>query len=210
MQDFSGRAVIIAGGTFPEHEIPLGYLKNAPNIICCDGGAEKLIKAGFIPEAIVGDLDSLGKETAQRFSDRLFPDIDQATNDLTKAVMWCKSRDYVEIIILGATGKREDHTIGNISLLTEYSLFMNVIMVTDTGIFIPFNESFKADTFAGQQISIFSNNPETTLSSSGLKYILLNTKIKNWWVATLNEATGDQLELDFNGGPVIVFFKFRD
>lgn len=210
MQDFSGKAVIIADGTFPEHEIPLRYLKNAPNIICCDGGAEKLIKAGFIPDAIVGDLDSLRKETAQIFSDRLFPDSDQSTNDLTKAVMWCKSRGYVDIIILGATGKREDHTIGNISLLTEYSVFMNVIMVTDTGIFIPFNESFKADTFEGQQISVFSNNPETTLSSSGLKYILSKTKIKNWWVATLNEATGDHIELDFTGGPVIVFFKFRD
>lgn len=204
------KTVIIADGSFPENEIPLAFLRNASKIICCDGGAEKLINAGFIPESIVGDLDSLRKETAQRFSDRLFPDSDQTTNDLTKAVMWCKTRGYVDVIILGATGKREDHTIGNISLLTEYSQFMNVIMVTDTGIFIPYNESFKADTFAGQQISIFSINPETTLSSSGLKYILLNTKIKNWWVATLNEATGDHLELDFTGGPVIVFFKFRD
>ncbi len=46
-------------GYFPGHKIPLGYLKNAARIICCDGSVRNLIKAGFIPDAIVGDMDSL-------------------------------------------------------------------------------------------------------------------------------------------------------
>jgi len=35
-------AVILANGNFPVHEIPLGYLKSAEHLICCDGSAEKL------------------------------------------------------------------------------------------------------------------------------------------------------------------------
>lgn len=208
--DYNGRTVIIADGSFPQNEIPMRILRNASRIICCDGATESLLDAGFVPDAIVGDLDSLKEATSARFSDRLFRDTDQETNDLTKAVYWCSSRNIGNIIILGATGKREDHTLGNISLLSEYVRSVDVIMVTDTGIFSPYIGSFTADTFPGQQISIFSVNSETIISSSGLKYVLDRKKMTNWWVATLNEAEGDKFSLEFTGGPVIIFRKFPD
>lgn len=206
---FSG-TVILADGSFPVHEIPLGYLRKAEHIICCDGAAHNLVLSDLEPEAIVGDLDSLDSSLAERFSDRLFRDSDQDTNDLTKAVQWCVRKGYNDIVILGATGKREDHTIGNISLLAEYSRDINVIMVTDTGTVTPIRESCTVSSFPGQQVSIFSINPETKINSRGLKYQLNNLKSHNWWRATLNEASGDTFELSFRGGPLLVYQKFRD
>ena len=199
------RTVILADGTFPENEIPLRYLKKAARIICCDGSADHLISAGFKPDAIVGDLDSVSEEVAETYSDRLFPDKDQETNDLTKAVRWCVERKYNNIIILGATGKREDHTLGNISLLAEYAKEAEIMMVTDTGIFRPFLRSCSLSTLPGQQISVFSIDPKTEITSSGLKYPLKKKKLGNWWEATLNEATGKSVRLEFRGGAIIVF-----
>ena len=118
--------------------------------------------------------------------------------------------DYNNIVILGATGKREDHTIGNISLLAEYAREMEVIMVTDTGIFRPYLQSCEILSFAGQQVSIFSLDPQSEITSSGLKYRLLNKKISNWWVATLNESLGESFTLEFKEGAVIVYLKFRE
>jgi thiamine pyrophosphokinase len=206
----NSKTIIVADGMFPVHEIPLGYLKNAGRIICCDGGAENLLNAGMQPEAIIGDMDSLRDETANRFADRLFIDKSQETNDLTKAVLWCSEMGYKDIVILGATGKREDHTIGNISLLADYAKNVNVIMVTDAGIFQPFLESCTVSSFPGQQVSLFSIDPETEITSAGLKYPLNHIKIYNWWVATLNESLGDSFTLEFNNGRVIVFLKFKD
>jgi thiamine pyrophosphokinase len=206
----SSKTVILADGSYPEHQIPLGYLKNAGRIICCDGSAEILVKKGFIPEAIVGDLDSLTREISEQFSDRLFRDIDQYTNDLTKAVKWCIKKGYTDLVILGATGKREDHTLGNISLLVEYAKETDVVMVTDTGIFSPHLKSSRFSSFPGQQISLFSINPETRITSSGLKYKLTKMRLRNWWNATLNEATGDSFDLTFTKGPLIVYQKFRE
>jgi thiamine pyrophosphokinase len=206
----SAKTIILADGRFPVHEIPLGYLKNAERIVCCDGSAETLINAGMIPDAIVGDMDTLKKGIAKRFSDRIYRDKDQDINDLTKAVHWCIKRDFRDLIILGASGKREDHTIGNISLLAEYVKDADVIMVTDTGIIRPFLESCKVPSFPGQQVSIFSIDPETVLSSKGLKYPLKNRKLKNWWNATLNEAVGESFILEFSGGPVIVYLELPE
>jgi thiamine pyrophosphokinase len=210
MNDFKPESytVIVADGNFPQHEIPLGYLKNAKQIICCDGSTQNLILAGMQPDAIVGDLDSLSDELANRFADRIFLDENQETNDLTKAVMWCIEIGYRDIVIVGGTGKREDHTIGNISLLADYIGNVNVIMVTDTGIFRPLLKSSEILSFPSQQVSIFSIDPETEVTSYGLKYPLSQTKLTNWWFATLNESLGDRFSLDFSGR-LIVYLKFR-
>jgi len=205
-----GGVVILADGSFPAHEIPLGYLRNAGRIICCDGSAKSLVEAGFEPEAVVGDLDSLDSGLLDRFSNRLVRDDDQETNDLTKAVRWCREKGFDEVVILGATGKREDHTLGNISLLAEYALYIKVSMVTDTGVFIPLRSSMKLDSFPGQQISVFSLDPLTEVTSYGLRYEMKSLKLHNWWRATLNEASGDSFEILFNGGPVIVYLKFPE
>lgn len=200
--------IIIADGTFPTHPIPLGYIRNAEKIICCDGSTDNTVLAGFTPDAIVGDMDSLSSELANRFADRLYPDDGQETNDLTKSVDWCIESGLKKIVIVGATGKREDHTIGNISLLAEYIKDVDVIMVTDTGLFMPLIKSSSIDSFKGQQVSLFAIDPETEITSHGLKYPLSKTKIRNWWFATLNEALGDTFTIEFNSGRVIVYLKF--
>lgn len=204
------KTVIVADGTFPWHDIPVGYIRNAVRIICCDGSAKNLIDAGYIPEAIAGDMDSISEELAGKYADRIFPDKDQETNDLTKAVTWCKKKGYDDLVIVGATGKREDHTIGNISLLAEYIKDLKVIMVTDTGIFLPFLKSSEISSFPGQQVSVFAIDPDTEITSHGLRYPLNRTKIRNWWFATLNESLGDKFSLDFSNGRVIVYQKFPD
>jgi thiamine pyrophosphokinase len=202
------KTVVVADGSFPVHEIPLVYLRDADVIVCCDGSAENLVKYGLVPEAIVGDMDSLNEELTVRFADRIYIDESQDTNDLTKAVTWCHNSGYNDIVIVGATGKREDHTVGNISLLAEYSKYVKIRMITDTGIFMPYHESCKISASPGQQVSVFSINPETEITSVGLKYALNKRKLDNWWEATLNEVLGDSFELRFSGGSVLVFLSF--
>ncbi len=202
------RTIILADGSYPEHEIPLEYLRSAERIICCDGSAEKLIDEGIIPEAIVGDIDTLPQRIVTRFPDRVIRIAEQETNDLTKAVTWCIKQGYADLVILGATGKREDHTIGNISLLAEYARNASVLMVTDTGILRPLPESSTVDSFPGQQVSVFSVDPATEITSEGLKYPLKNRRLESWWSGTLNEAIAERFTLSFNGGPLIVYLEF--
>jgi thiamine pyrophosphokinase len=208
--NLKSKTVVVADGNFPQHEIPLGYIRNAERIICCDGSAENLVLAGFEPVAIIGDMDSLGEGLANRFADRIFIDENQGTNDLTKAVIWCSGMGYNDLVIVGATGKREDHTIGNISLLAEYAKDVNVLMVTDTGVLLPFLKSSVIPSFKGQQVSVFSIDTDMEIISQGLLYPLNNIKISNWWTATLNEALGETFSLEFRKGRVLVYLKFRD
>ena len=171
------KVVVLANGSFPESDIPLGYLDNADIIISCDGAVEKLVDRGLEPHAIVGDMDSISEELKARYSVILYPDNNEDYNDLTKAVKYCMQKGYTDLVILGASGLREDHTLGNISLLADYSEYVSVRMVTDNGIFFPVNSGDQIKSFHGQQVSIFSFSKGYGISSDNLKYPLENLEI---------------------------------
>lgn len=201
------KTVILANGTFPIHPVPLAALHFADLVVCCDGAAEKLIAHGLEPGIIIGDLDSVPASVIKRYENILVQDDDQETNDLTKAVNWCISRGITGVIIIGATGIREDHTLGNISLLAEYSRSLEAVMLTDTGSFRVYDRNVSIKSHPGQQVSLFSIDPSMKITSSGLKYPLRNLPLKSWWRGTLNEAAGDRFTLEFASGQVIVFME---
>ena len=199
------RTVILANGVFPRHPVPLSFLREASHIICCDGATESLLEYGLEPDFIAGDLDSLSQGLQQRYSQILHHSKEQETNDLTKAVNFCVESQWNEITILGATGKREDHSIGNISLLLDYAANAQVQMITDYGVFMPLLRSARFESFAGQQVSIFSLTPDTLFTFQGLKYPLTGQPISSWWQATLNEAPGNDFFIEMNYGKALVF-----
>jgi thiamine pyrophosphokinase len=200
-------SVVLCDGKFPEHDIPLNLLNNTDRIICCDGAAVKLLQYGKEPYAIVGDLDSLPDNLRKKYADRVFHDDDQETNDQTKAVQWCRNRNLNPVIILGATGLREDHAIGNISLLSDYAEFADIAMVSDTGVFIPVNKPKTFKCRKGQQISIFAITPETKITSRGLKYEVSERCFTNWNQGTLNEALSDSFTISIDKGKLIVYLE---
>jgi thiamine pyrophosphokinase len=227
-------ALILADGAFPVSPNCLELLQSAPDVVCCDGAVTKLLGIGREPMAIVGDMDSIDQALKERFKDRLYPSPDQETNDLTKAVHFCVEKGYDTITILGATGLREDHTLGNIALLAEYTpLFRSVCLLTDYGRidavrfdtpmddwatsevdpYAPLISSTRGgqctvarfNSFKGQQVSLFSMAPEAHLTSMALKYPLEHRCLTSWWQGTLNESLGDQFALSIDAGAVLVY-----
>lgn len=71
-----------------------------------------------------------------------------------------------------ATGRREDHTLGNISLLAEYAQDcpFPVDMVTDHGIFHVIKDSTVFDAVPGKAISFFTFDQSLRIKSTGLEY----------------------------------------
>ena len=142
----------------------------------------------------MGDGDSISDGNKEKFSHILHIVGEQESNDQTKAVRFCIAQGKKRIAIVGATGKREDHTIGNISLLIEYARAgAEVYSFTDYGVFIPCNGTTTHKCRKGQQVSIFSITANE-MSSSGLLYPIYD--FTNWWQGTLNECTGEEFTIN--------------
>ena len=203
--DFQPDTVILGGGDYPTHPLPLSLLQNAPRVQCCDGAAAEYIRRGHIPWRIVGDCDSIPDDIRRQYADRVVVISEQETNDQTKNVIYARDHGFKRIAIVGATGRREDHTIGNISLLTEYyKMGLDVRIYTDHGMFVICNGTTTFAVRPGTQISIF-NWKAHGFTSSGLKYPLYD--FDALWMGTLNEATEDVVSISADGG-YIVFVNY--
>ena len=193
VNDIEIDAVILGNGEYPTHSMPETMLIMAPYVVCCDGSADEHIRRGFTPDAIIGDGDSLSPENKERFRTIFHQIDDQETNDQTKAVHFLLDQGKKTIILVGATGKREDHTLGNISLLIDYmKAGAQVTMLTDHGMFIPASGRNCFKSYPGQQISIFNFNA-TGLRADGLVYPI--SDFSNWWQGIYDPCGGRLLGL---------------
>lgn len=196
--------VILANGEFPTRRDALRLLSECTHLVCCDGALVALEASGIqrIPDAVVGDLDSLPPELARRYSMLLRRESDQETNDLQKAFRFCRSQGWLKpssrLVILGAAGRRDDHAIANISLLFDFAgSAAGVQLWSDFGRFEALARGGTLPCTPGEQLSVFSRDPQLAVTSSGLRYPLKKLALRNWWNGTLNECLGESFTLDF-------------
>lgn len=204
--------VIICDGSFPKSEYPRYVIRTADFIICCDGALSKFIKHSErifgterLPDLVIGDMDTLSAAMQKKYADIIIREDEQEHNDQTKAVRWALNNltDIGSIHIVGATGGRADHTIGNLSLLMEYTRMFDlgdiqIETVTDEGTIFPVTDTIEFDCGAGREISIFSPDNSLRITSEGLAYKTDDVIFDNWWKATLNKASEDKVRLEFN------------
>ena len=213
--------IIIANGAFPQSQRVLDLLGRADHVVCCDGAFEKYYSwcrqsVGCQRQVVVvGDGDSLqrGLVYEARLAGMEVSHIivsEQESNDLSKAVHYIVNQmdmdAGVQIDILGATGFREDHTLGNISLLAYYATEFPSIafrMISDYGVFQPAVGQRRFVSHKGQQVSLFSFTPTVPVSVVGLRYPIENRCLTWLWEGTLNESLGDEFEVI--GGTMVVY-----
>ena len=205
MENIELPLIIVANGTFPTHKEPLNSLKNAKTIIACDGAADTLIKKNIIPGFIIGDLDSLSRKSKENFKGQIIHKNDQSENDLRKAIDYVSSKGINNIIIIGATGKREDHTLGNIFSIMKYSGVIDIKILTDTGYFTCINKTTRIQSKIGQNISLFSPDNTIRISSNGLKYNFNDSSISSLFYGTLNKSESKIIDIKISHGRILIF-----
>ena len=201
--------VILAAGDFPRAAAPLKALRDADLRLCCDSAAAGLVAVGLEPDRIVGDMDSLAPELRERYAGIITRIAEQDDNDLTKAFRLALTLRPAHITILGATGRREDHTLGNISLLLDYARQAPcpVEIRTDYGRFTAIYDTATRPAVPGRQVSIFAFDHSLKITSAGLKYPTDAVVFDSLWKATLNEALSDSFTLTLSHpSGVLLFF----
>lgn len=113
------KAVIISAGSIKDYEYTKAFIDKDDFVICADGGLLHAKKMGIVPSLTVGDFDSYKGETEGDIR-RFNPEKDYTDTDI--AVKAAMEKGYREIVLLGATGTRLDHTMANIGLLEYISL----------------------------------------------------------------------------------------
>lgn len=111
------RAVIIGNGTINNYEYIKSRLMSDDFIICADGGLRHAKTMGIRPDIAIGDFDSSVQD--KNVKSRVYP-VRKDFTDGELAMNYAIEQGYDEIMLLGMSGDRLDHTLTDIMLLSRH------------------------------------------------------------------------------------------
>ena len=205
-------ALILANGKPPSKRLFQKFFTSADWFICADGGANTAARFGYAPDLIIGDLDSTEKETLAVFSHVDVKKLkDQNSTDLEKALTTAVRKKCKEIVVLGATGGRLDHAIGNLSALAKFSHKAHITFVDNMGKFIAVNHSLEFSLPIGTIISLLPLSRCSGIVTRGLKWNLKNESLElGVRESTSNVIVSSPTNIKVRKGSLIAFVAIKN
>ena len=143
------RAVVIAGGEIISYERVRSFLGPEDYYIFCDSGLFHKEKLNVEPDLIIGDFDSHEKvDTGSEII--TLPEMKDDTDSLS-GVKTALERGFREFLLLGMTGRRMDHTLCNLYLLSYIKSHHGRALIVDDWSemeVVEKEEVFISDTYA--------------------------------------------------------------
>ncbi|AKI97190.1 thiamine diphosphokinase [Kosmotoga pacifica] len=181
-------------------------------IVAVDSGAEYLRKIEVVPDLLIGDLDSVSPETlnwcvSNGVETIKFPHEKDET-DTELALIELNNRGFNRVILLTATGGREDHFLATLMLLLKFSKEEMEVKILSERVEIGLVHGSKTfSAIPGETWSIFpfgSLVPGVTLK--GFKYELENREMAfDQPFGISNTATANEVTIAAEKGKVIYF-----
>ena len=110
------RCVIVGGAGIGDHDRIRGMLRDDDFMICCDCGLAHMEGLARQPDLIVGDFDSF--ENPKMNVETIVLPCEKDDTDTVFAVKEAVRRGFEDFLLIGVTGGRLDHTLGNVYILT--------------------------------------------------------------------------------------------
>ena len=209
------KSVMIAGGAEPSKEILMEELKDADFVICADRGIEVLYKNGLTPNMLVGDFDSINQEVLSYYKEKgsdivIYPPEKNYTDSEIAFEKAMNKSGIDTICLLGCTGTRMDHVIGNMGLLNK-ALDKGIkayIRDNNNYIFL-IDKSTKLKNIFGKYISFQGFREDVSdFNIEGAKYGLTSHNLLFGDPLTVsNEFVDEYMKVSFPKGKVMVIYS---
>jgi thiamine pyrophosphokinase len=209
--------LIVCNGEIKDYSFYKGYFNEAGLVICTDGAVRHMSRFGVTPHILIGDFDSISAGEYGYFLGlgvkiKEFP-IEKDKTDTELAVEYALDAGCNEIILIGATGSRIDHTLSNIFLLERIVErgARGWIINENNKVTLIKNSSIMLEKERDEYISLLSLSGHTRgISTRGLYYPLDNdTLIAGSSRGISNEFTGNTAKIIVKEGLLLVI-KSRD
>ncbi len=179
-------------------------------VLAADGGAAVALQHGFKPACVVGDLDSLTPAVRQKLPGTIFVHRpSQESNDLEKSLQHALQLDVTDLTVLGAAGKRLDHTLNNLSVLSRYDQEINLRLLTPHAEVFIVRDRWEYNGPAGQTISLIPLARAGGVRTRGLAFPLDNDPlIFGQREGLSNYSTAESVSVRIRSGLLFVFVLF--
>jgi len=198
---------IIANGEVIKKEKVKNILSDSDIIIAADGGANNCNNLGIVPDYVIGDLDSVKKESIPSKSQIIIRK-DQNYTDFQKSLKFAISLFPTKINVFSVIGKRTDHTIANLIILQK-NKDIPIDIYDNYGkmqIFYPGKHQIIGEI--GKTVSLFSLQPVKNLILSGFRYPVKNQNFQISFIGISNVYKSKSCSLEFDSGIIFLYEVF--
>lgn len=123
------RCVIIGGAEIREYDLVRSYFRSDDRYYYCDSGLLHKEALGAPPTLIIGDFDSHPKPDLP--VETIVLPCEKDDTDTVYAVREALFRGMNEFLLIGVTGQRLDHTLGNVSILLWLDALEKQALIAD-------------------------------------------------------------------------------
>lgn len=206
------KCIILANG-FPPNRKTVRFLQNKgyTTLLCADGGANSAKTLDLIPEYIIGDLDSIKPDVYKYYSSKsnIIKINRQNDTDVEKCLQFAVKKKFDEVILLGATGDRLDHSFCNLGIVLKYFSKIKMMIIHQRSFLTAYTGNIILSTIPNEIISLYGIDSRTRVKSSGLKYPLKNIALPfGQKESTSNIAVNNKVQLQIKGGIIFVIRDF--
>lgn len=185
--------IAIVGGGTTDPALLRDLAKRGVPLIGADGGADIIGAAGIIPDAIIGDLDSVSDRAAWEQKTRVIHIPEQITTDFQKTLY---STQAPVTLALGMTGGRLDHTLAALSAVLQVARNRHVLLVDEVDVALAVSGPFSFTATKDERVSIHPLLPITFTHSDGLFYPLNGLTLEpTGLLGTSNAALGGPVQI---------------
>jgi thiamine pyrophosphokinase len=214
------RGLIVTGGIV-EDKFACDEIKNGGYeiIFAADSGMDFLYRHHLTPDVIVGDFDSADTEALSFYKLQSQIELcelnrEKDDTDTEFAVRDAISRGVTELVILGATGTRVDHILGNINLLgigLENDVEMELLDVHNRIRMINHSLTIDKKNQFGSFVSLIPYGGSVEgVTLHGFKYNLTDYVMGGFnSLGISNEIVDETASIDFKDG-ILLVIESRD
>lgn len=205
-------AAIVCNGEPARRVLARRLARTVDLIIAADGGANVARRAGIRPHVIIGDLDSVTLTTRKFFAAaQLIHVARQDNTDLEKALDYALAAGVKKATLLGATGKRLDHTLGNLSVIWRYAGVVDIRLLGNDWCAVPVGRMKRLRAKRGTVVSLLPFGTCTGITLRGLRYPLANATMRVGEIGVSNVVERPRVSIEVkNGNMLLVVPSVRD
>lgn len=210
----TSHTLIFIGGD-PPHPNVRQHLPAGAFIIAADSGYAHAIAMGFVPNELVGDMDSITAVdlTDARDSNILisqFP-TDKDLTDTEIAIASALARQSTHITVVSGGGDRFDHVLGMVHSLASSALTVDTTLLMGTArvSYATYTKEFRINTQLGDTISLIPIGGAATATTTGLQWELDHDTLQSFSSRGVsNIATGESVSISVTDGSLAVIEPF--
>ncbi|MDK2784215.1 MAG: thiamine pyrophosphokinae [Bacillota bacterium] len=205
------RAVVVAAGEGVDERVR-PYLAGADLIVAADAGAAALLALGYVPQATVGDFDSLGEKELERLKDLgcllVGAKAEKDETDTELAARYALAQGARSVLLLGGIGSRLDHTWANLMLLARLAREgVEACAAAPPVTVYAVSGELTLSGRPGDIVSVFPVLGEATgVTEEGFKYSLTDSTLEaSAILGVSNELLGSEGKISVKRGVLLVF-----